>query len=372
MRRHSEDAKPHEWPPEHNMERHLGVQGDDAPALAALGRRAAQQGQWTEALAAFDRALARLAGDSALAADILRWKGTLYRDRGDTIAAEVYYQRSLALAERLDYLPGRAHALNCLGILAQRRGDLTAALARYSEAAALAAAAGDPLLLGMIEQNRGIVAAIRGDGAAALAYYRHSQTAYAGAGDAEATSWVLNNIAKLHIEQGQLPEALEALEQGLRIARERRSSLVEGLLEMNRATALLSLGREDEAAASCARALTLAEMRGDSLRRAEALRIRAILETRRRDFLAAMRSLEDAEALAAQAQDALLTAEVHRDQGDVHRHSGDAELARALWDRAIRRFADLGATRAADDVASRIRSLPEARRADARAREARR
>src|SRR4051812_878303 len=62
--------------------------------------------------------------DSPTLADVLRWQGSVLRDQGRTDEAESLYQRSLRIAQDLDYLAGQSHAVNCLGVIAQRRGEM--------------------------------------------------------------------------------------------------------------------------------------------------------------------------------------------------------------------------------------------------------
>src|SRR5207249_3758685 len=116
--------------------------------------------------------------DSPLLADVLRWQGSVLRDRGQTTDAENLYKRSLNVAKQLGYQAGHSHALNCLGSVAQRRGDLTAASQYYRDAQKIAEECGEGRLAGMIQQNLGIVADILADSEAAFGYYHASLHAF--------------------------------------------------------------------------------------------------------------------------------------------------------------------------------------------------
>src|SRR5919108_3413689 len=104
------------------------------------------------AIDACDDALALLlpVGPSDALADVLRWKGSIMRDRGSHSAASDLYAQSLAVADSIGYRGGRAHALNCLGTIAQFRGDLIAAERWYGEAARLAQRLGERRLAGLV------------------------------------------------------------------------------------------------------------------------------------------------------------------------------------------------------------------------------
>src|SRR5438270_7367932 len=86
--------------------------------------RACEHDDPAAAIGWYDRALGALNGWSELLVDVLRWKGTAYRECGETSEADRLYEQSAELASKIDYIPGQAHAANCRAIVAQRRGDL--------------------------------------------------------------------------------------------------------------------------------------------------------------------------------------------------------------------------------------------------------
>src|SRR6202158_2797761 len=137
--------------------------------LVEQARSAEKAGHAAKALGLFDDALSALGEGSAdpYVADVLRWKGTLLRERGETEAAFRCYTRSLQSARHSGSIGAEAHALNCQAIIFQRRGENKEAERHYAQAAALAETVGDARLLGMIQQNRGVLANMRCDFAAA-------------------------------------------------------------------------------------------------------------------------------------------------------------------------------------------------------------
>ena len=70
----------------------------------------------------------------------------------------------------------------------------------------------------MIQQNLGILARLRGDRDAVLACYARSIEAFEAAGDEENTSWVPNNLGKLHGERGDAETADGCFSRALAIA----------------------------------------------------------------------------------------------------------------------------------------------------------
>ncbi|MDQ3809869.1 MAG: tetratricopeptide repeat protein, partial [Chloroflexota bacterium] len=291
----------------------------EAARVAELGNAAARRGANGQAAAYYDQALALLELDAPTVPliDILRWKGTALRELGDMNGADALYRRSLAAAVEVNYVTGQAHALNCLAILAHRRGDMGEAETLYNEAAYLAAQASEHSLLGMIGQNLGVMASIRGDAERALLRFRMSLCAFVEAGDDYAVSELLNNLGMLFTQQGRFDEAGQVFGRALAVARSCGALMVEGVVELNRAEMFAAAGRWAEAETSCARSMMVAEQRGDRLRVAEALKLRATIECHRRELQSAARTLEDARRLADEAADALLSAQVLRQLGDV-------------------------------------------------------
>src|SRR5687768_10554755 len=164
-----------------------------------------------QAIDACDHALALLlpVGPSDSLADVLRWKGSIMRDRGSHAAASDLYAQSLAVADSIGYRPGRAHALNCLGTIAQLRGDLSAAERWYGEAARIAHRLADRRLSGMVQQNLGIVAETQGRPDEAVAHFRLALVAFEQDEQNDAVLWVLNNLGVLYTRESAHPRAAD-------------------------------------------------------------------------------------------------------------------------------------------------------------------
>jgi tetratricopeptide (TPR) repeat protein len=335
--------------------------GDTARArlLAERARAAGDRGASARALALFDDALAELdeRGCDPLVADVLRWKGTLLRESGDTTGANRLYLRSLAVAERAALSEAKAHALNCLAIVAQRRGDLREAERHYKNAAELALVIGDHRLLGMIEQNLGVLANMRGDFESAGTSYAKSLGAFERAEDTQAVSWVLNNIGMLHTRRKEYDDARTALERGLEIAVSRGDAVVESIVTLNLAELWIGTGEIDRAAGACARSLENAQHRGDHLTAAEALTCRAKIERERGAFNDGIATLRIARFEAEGSEDPLLQAEILREWGDISRAAGDGSGARSAWSRAAESYHLAGAIHDAAEVEACLSAL---------------
>jgi tetratricopeptide (TPR) repeat protein len=333
---------------------------EKARRLVDMARSAEQQGHTEKSLAFFDDAIALIehAMDFPLLADVLRWKGTVYRELGETEAASRCYKQSLAHAERVGAVGAKAHGFNCLAIIAQRRGDLRESETQYARAAEYAAKVGDARLLGMIEQNRGVLMNMRGNFAAAEARYSNSLRAFEVASDDEAVSWVLNNMGMLYTKLGHYQRAVETLERGRDIARKRKDTLVESILALNLAEVWAAIGKLELAEESCGKSLEEARRRNDHLTIAGALKCRARIERERGAFNDSIATLRIAIFEAEGLEDRLLQAEMLREFGQTSHALGHAAEARLAWQEAAESFQGVGALHEAAEINTLLGSLP--------------
>ncbi len=331
-----------------------------ARELVEMARVAEQHEQTGKALGLYDDALAQFTSDSGdpFLADVLRWKGTLLRERGETEAAYRCYAQSMAKAALAGSTARQAHALNCLGTIAQRRGDPKETERLYAKASKLAEESGETRLLGMIEQNRGVLASMRGDYAQAATFYSNSLGAFEVAGDAEPMSWVLNNLGILHTKIRNFDEARGHLERGRAIAVNRGDALVENVTTLNLAEVWIGLDRLDTADRFCGIALDQAQRRGDHLSAAGALKVRAAIERKRGALDKSIATLRIAIFEAEGAEDRLLHAEMLRELGEISRAVGNAGAARSAFREAVDTYQSIGASREIAEVEAQLGDLP--------------
>jgi tetratricopeptide (TPR) repeat protein len=311
--------------------------------LAELARAAGLGDSHDAALDGHRESLLDINGPSPLAADVLRWEGTVLRDSGRLSDAEPLYRRSIEMSTSLDYDAGRAHGMNCLAGVAQRRGDVVAATNFLTDALLIAERCGETRLVGMIQQNLGIIADVRGDPASALAHYRISLRTFEGTNDLQPLCWVLINLGLLHAKEERYSDARAAFDRGLTIARARGDLLSEGALAENRAELLLTIGQIDEADIAIRRALKIAEQRHDQLRRAAALKLRGAHARLAGRPAESVEILRHALAFSTEAEDALVNAEILYQYGLALHASGDAEAAETAWKGALEAFERVGA-----------------------------
>jgi tetratricopeptide (TPR) repeat protein len=331
-----------------------------AHLLVEMARVAEQLEENGKALSLYDDALSQFSKESVdpFLPEVLRWKGTLLRERGETEGAFRCYTMSLEKARLAGSDVAEAHALNCLGTVAQRRCDLKETERLYAQASELAGKAGESRLLGMIEQNRGVLASMRGDFARAAGFYSNSLGAFEMACDAEPMSWVLNNLGILHTKIKNYEEARGYLERGLAIAKNRSDTVVENVIRLNLADVWIGLGRLDMADDCCAEALDQAQRRGDHLTAAGALKIRAAIERQRGALDKSIATLRIAIYEAEGAEDRLLHAEMLRELGEISRAVGNAGAARSAFREAVDSYQTIGADQEIAEVQAQLQALP--------------
>jgi tetratricopeptide (TPR) repeat protein len=320
---------------------------------AELAMAAAQGAAADDLVLRSDReglALLGVDDECPLMADVLRWQGSVLRDRGQTGEAELLYKRSLEVAQRIDYLVGQSHAVNCLGAVAQRRGELRRANQLFQAAQRMADGCGDRQLSGLIQQNRGVVADIAGNTEAALAHYTESLRSFESTKDTRAMTLVLNNLGLLHFKTGRYAEARSSYDRASTLARYRGDLLSEGVIEENVAELEMKRGDLSAASESIARALEIAALRQDPLRRAAGLKLLGVslrLGGRPKD---AIEPLRTAFALSEGAEDALLSGEILYECGLALAEAGDRARARESWLRAQSLFERIGAAACCERV----------------------
>lgn len=291
-----------------------------------------------QALDACDHALALLlpAGPSDALADVLRWKGTVLRDRGNLAIANELYAQSLSVADSVGYQAGRAHALNCLGAIAQFRGEGEAAERYFGDAARLAHRLADRRLSAMVQQNLGILAEDQGRTDEAIAHFRLALVAFEQEDQQDAALWVLNNLGVLYTREGATARALDTLDRARNLAFQLGDLASEGIVEENRSALFVAMGRFDAAELAATRAFGIAEQRDDDSRRAAALRAFArVTAARSSDTSQVITLLERAEKLSERSENVLLRVEVLTDLGDAYNDHKDRARAKEHWRRAL-------------------------------------
>jgi tetratricopeptide (TPR) repeat protein len=328
----------------------------DTRLLVARAREFERRGAAAEALVAYDMAASLITGlpPGAFHADLLRWKGALLLDLGDTSRADCLLRRSLDVAHYVLYADGVAQAQSALAAVHLRRGDVATARQLYGDASLNAAAGSDQRLYAVIEQRLGGIAQLQGDLEGARIRYHMSLRALRATGDDEGVSWALLGIAQVHMESGRLAEAAQAFDQAEELASARSDRLTEARVALGRALLHLAKGELDDAELQHSRAASITDVRYERPLRAEMLLVGARLQRARGALDEAVCTLEQAAGVAARSEDVLARSRILEELGDVHAERGEHDRAHELREAALTGFTRLGASHRVEALRQRM------------------
>lgn len=333
-------------------------------SLATLidsARAAERAGIWDEALAQYEAAFARVAahGDARIAANLLRWIGTIHRERGDLELAAELYEASLAIAEANGLAEPGASALNCLGVIAQYRGQLESAEQIYLQARTLAEQQHDEGITAMIDQNLGIIANIRGDVEGALHHYVTALGVYRARSDDSMALRCLNNMGMAYADLERWTLAIRCYDEAFRLADRLREMSLLGVIELNRAELHLKRRELERARDYCDRAYEIFSYLRSTSGQAEACKCYGVLFRETGKPHLADTHFARATALADACEDLLLKAESEAEWALLHLQVGNNRDALQCLSRAHRGFTELKARREVLDLDRRLDRLEE-------------
>jgi len=320
-----------------------------------------RSGQWVEAARTLNLAYRTAVeeDDTAAILEAVVRLAYCHAHAGDRAAADDEFAAAIELA-RLhgsDSVAGRA--LNGLGNLARERGDLSEAERLFRSAIFVGQRAGDRLLLGETEQNLGVVAHIRGNlGEAKVRYLAGLEHVHSGDSERGRTTvlTVLNNLAMLHVELGELSAAGDYFDRALAICTTTNDVVRSGVIQINRAELFLAMGDILRARESCDEGFEIFSQLGDLLRQAEALKFYGIIYRRSGKPHLASIHLQRAIDIAASA-DPLLEAQAQRELALVLRELGRNRDALAALNRSHTLFTGLQAQTKTADIQDQIDRL---------------
>jgi len=142
------------------------------------------------------------------------WDGYLFT-QPDTAAilAEVLH----TFAQARQYPRASAKGYNMQGIASKNQGDYPRALAYYQKCLAINERIGDKKGIAGSLNNIGLIHREQGNNLRALTYYQRSLAIFEGIGDKNGLSKCLNNIGSIYADQKNYPRALEYFEKSIAI-----------------------------------------------------------------------------------------------------------------------------------------------------------
>lgn len=327
--------------------------------LIEQGREAERTGDWNLALECYESALGRIGreGTAVDAARVIRWIGTVHRERGDMELAAELYDTSLTIAQLHDQQDQIASCLNCIGIIEQFAGRPNEADRLYREARSKAQTAGDQQTIALVEQNLGALATMRGDIPTALLNYTSALFRYRLMGDRHSATGALNNMGMAHVDLNELEAAETCFNQAYELASGARDMLTLGYVQLNRADVFLRRQQFEHARQCCDDAFGVFTSLESRQGLGESYKLYGALYRETGKAHLADIHLNLALKLAQSATNVLLQAEIQHELARVHLDEHRSLDAITCLNRAHGLFHDVQARRDVLDIENTLEEL---------------
>lgn len=258
---------------------------------------------------------------------------------------------------------GERHLLprvvNLAGITLFEAGRPAEAGERFEELLELATDDGNDDFVGRACNNLGMVATLRGRRDAALTYYVRALASYRRIGWTRGLAQTHHNLGIAYRDLGFDSDADGNFRRAIELAGMAQSEDVIAMAETERALLRARAGDGKLGAEIARRALERCRRIDDPIGVGHALRVLAAAARADRREGDAEEKLAEALAVARTLADALLLAEVLRDQGFLFRDLGRPADARAAMTEAVDSFEQLGSAAEAEALRAILSALPE-------------
>ena len=360
------------------VERALAILGDanGRAALWAKARRQELSGEPDQAVASFERLVARYPHDSdarRALGELLIELGQLDRARellvtvtrddpqnpaawfllgkaaiigGDAAAAsDEYLVRALVIQNRLGNAEGRGEVLNALGIANERLGRLEQARDYYEQAVALRDSAGDLRGVSASLSNLARLQMIGGDHAAARAALERALAVRRQIGDLQGVAGLLNELGVLEEEAGDYAAARDRYREALRLHETLGGGRGVAEAYTNLAFIYQLTGEYDNAEVFSERAQAAHRQSGNQEWLMSTLLIDGELRLARGDWGAARSALLEAMEMSRELKNPFGEAAAHGGIGTLAWYQGRAGAALEAWTTARNILEPIGDTR---------------------------
>ena len=301
--------------------------------LLQIAREYDRKGHLEETADAYEAAIraAEASGEAALTAEALRRLAVVRHRRQEIDEARQLCARSeaVALAARLPDLV--AEALNTFGGFELVDERLEAAREYFLRAEALAR---HPDLQGRIDQNLGTVASILGDHAAAMERYTRSLVEFMAAESDHGCAVAYHNLGAISLDLRRWEEAERYLRLCLQAEEAAGDVHLRGLAQLNRAEALLALGRTREARLAAETAASIFDETHAPRELSDAYRLLGTVLRHAGEVRRALGKLQLAVEVAATSGSAVAEAEASRELAIVLALLGRRDEARPMMAQA--------------------------------------
>ena len=330
-------------------------------ALLDQGRLAEARGQVLPARELYEHALQSLPSNTPAwtIARLLVGVGRTHLATRNPDAALDCVEAVLGLPDEPGMQVGLAEALELRGRVRTREGQLAEAQDDFAEVRRLAIVAGRPALAAQATVRLADLTELTGDLGATTSWCEAALEGYRSSGDHEGAALTACRLAMLYGDVKRWNNAEQAFVDAAAFATQLQDDRLLAVIELGRADMALDRANVERAHVAAERALELARRIEDPPLIARALLASGVVARELADLPRAGRLLEQADRLADEAEDLLLSAETARELADLMaRDDRHAEALRAL-NRAYRAVTQLRVRGAEGDAPRRLRRLDD-------------
>ena len=193
-----------------------GLEGTLANDLGLLYQ---DKGEWDKAIEYYQRSLAikEKVGDEHGMSTTFNNLGEVYRVKGEWDKAIEYFERDLAICEKVGDEHGMASTFNNLGLVYQDKGEWDKAIEYFERDLAICEKVGDEHGMAPAFNNLGLVYDAKGEWDKAIEYYQRSLEIKEKVGDEVEAATTMRNVALLYEGMERYDEAVELLERVVKI-----------------------------------------------------------------------------------------------------------------------------------------------------------
>ncbi len=199
-----------------------GLEKEASAALNTLGVAQKVQGNYSEALEYYQRALAirQEIGDRSGVANTLNKIGNVYSRVGDFPKALDHYQQNLTINEEIGNQVGISNATNNIGLLYYAQDDYPTALEYLEKSLAMDQKIGKKYGIASSLNNLGIITSDMGDYATAQDYYQRSFQLFSEIHNQTEMAKAAMNIGTNYQDLNDIEKAFQYFQKSLKISQE--------------------------------------------------------------------------------------------------------------------------------------------------------
>ena len=260
----------------------------------------------------------------------LRRLARVARKRGDHDQAAEYLEQARSLLAGTEDDVELAALMTEEGHLAIELSDYDRAIGRFLDALRRMEEDGEERAIAVAKRNLALAVRESGDLVQAEKLLGEAKPVLESRGDLKELDDLLDDLGEVLIERGRLPEAIEAIQESLRLDEQLDSkvSRARSLLLLGRAC--LEIGDQDKAEDSLKRVLGIYEEIGDDVGRSDALYHLGECQAQEGRLREAIKSFRGALLLDSKHNDSVGIARAQRGLAGIYRRRGDLQRARRI------------------------------------------